>query len=111
MPEISVGVPVPLGGFASVPQSDAEQDRLEPFGTVSPRDTAMSVTVVPLNLIVDQQAWIVNDTPRYPLVNLTDKDDYASVADGNIVGSPGANTAYRGTPRAFSSPPPPAPAR
>ncbi len=75
LPEISVGVPVPLGGFASVPQSDAEQDRLEPFGTVSPRDTAMSVTVVPLNLIVDQQAWIVNDTPRYPLVNLTDKDD------------------------------------
>ncbi|WP_186078782.1 hypothetical protein [Burkholderia gladioli] len=70
MPEISVGVPVPLGGFASVPQSDAEQDRLEPFGTVSPRDTAMSVTVVPRNLIVDQQVEI-RIRSRYTVLHLS----------------------------------------
>jgi len=26
---------------------------------------------------------------------------YSSIADGNIVGSPGANTAYLGTPRTY----------
>ena len=32
-------------------------------------------------------------------VNVTDTHYYSSIADGNIVGSPGANTAYLGTPR------------
>ncbi|WP_161788597.1 TonB-dependent receptor [Burkholderia paludis] len=41
------------------------------------------------------------ETFRFQVVNLTDKRYYASVADGNIVGSPGANTAYLGTPRTF----------
>ena len=36
---------------------------------------------------------------RLQLLNATDKRYYASIADGNIVGSPGANTAYLGTPR------------
>jgi iron complex outermembrane receptor protein len=38
-------------------------------------------------------------TLRLQLLNATDKFYYASVADGNIVGSPGANTAYLGAPR------------
>jgi iron complex outermembrane receptor protein len=38
-------------------------------------------------------------TLRLQLVNATNKYYYASVADGNIVGSPGANTAYLGAPR------------
>ncbi|MEI7298569.1 TonB-dependent receptor [Paraburkholderia tropica] len=40
-------------------------------------------------------------TFRFQVTNVTDKTYYASVADGNIVGSPGANTAYLGTPRIF----------
>lgn len=38
-------------------------------------------------------------TLRAQVINLTDKNYYSSVADGNIVGSPGANTAYYGAPR------------
>lgn len=38
-------------------------------------------------------------TLRLQLLNATNKFYYASVADGNIVGSPGANTAYLGAPR------------
>lgn len=45
--------------------------------------------------------WGHHDTLRFQVVNVTDKAYYASVADGNIVGSPGANTAYLGMPRVF----------
>ncbi len=38
-------------------------------------------------------------TVRVGAINVTDTRYYASVADGTIVGSPGANTAYLGTPR------------
>ena len=38
-------------------------------------------------------------TLRAQVINITDKNYYSSVADGNIVGSPGANTAYYGAPR------------
>ncbi|GAB2901216.1 TonB-dependent receptor [Paraburkholderia jirisanensis] len=40
-------------------------------------------------------------TFRFQVINLTNKQYYSSIADGNIVGSPGANTAYLGTPRTF----------
>lgn len=36
---------------------------------------------------------------RLQVQNIGDKRYYSSIADGNIVGSPGANTAYLGTPR------------
>lgn len=36
---------------------------------------------------------------RAQVINITGKNYYSSVADGNIVGSPGANTAYYGAPR------------
>jgi iron complex outermembrane recepter protein len=36
---------------------------------------------------------------RLGAVNVTDTRYYSSIADGNIVGSPGANTAYLGAPR------------
>ncbi len=36
---------------------------------------------------------------RLAAVNVTDRHYYSSIADGNIVGSPGANTAYSGAPR------------
>jgi len=40
-------------------------------------------------------------TGRFEVTNVTDTHYYVSVADGNIVGSPGANTAYLGAPRTF----------
>jgi iron complex outermembrane receptor protein len=40
-------------------------------------------------------------TARVQVINVSDTSYYVSVADGNIVGSPGANTAYLGTPRTF----------
>jgi iron complex outermembrane receptor protein len=38
-------------------------------------------------------------TVRLQVINISDTRYYSSIADGNIVGSPGANTAYSGTPR------------
>ncbi|HEY2048726.1 MAG TPA: TonB-dependent receptor [Caulobacteraceae bacterium] len=40
-------------------------------------------------------------TARFDVENVTGTRYYVSIADGNIVGSPGANTAYLGTPRTF----------
>lgn len=40
-------------------------------------------------------------TVRAQVVNLTDTHYYAALSANNIVGSPGANTAYFGTPRTF----------
>jgi iron complex outermembrane recepter protein len=40
-------------------------------------------------------------TARFQVLNVTNTQYYVSIADGNIVGSPGANTAYLGTPRTF----------
>ncbi|WP_341774463.1 TonB-dependent receptor [Burkholderia gladioli] len=54
-----------------------------------------------LGLRYSDRFWGHHDTLRFQVVNLTNKDYYASVADGNIVGSPGANTAYLGMPRVF----------
>jgi iron complex outermembrane receptor protein len=42
-------------------------------------------------------------TFRFQVINVNDARYYVSVADGNIVGSPGANTAYLGTPRTFQA--------
>jgi iron complex outermembrane recepter protein len=42
-------------------------------------------------------------TVRFQVVNVTDTRYYSSIADGNIVGSPGANTAYVGAPRTFEA--------
>lgn len=40
-------------------------------------------------------------TARFQVLNVTNTKYYVAIADGNIVGSPGANTAYLGTPRTF----------
>jgi iron complex outermembrane receptor protein len=42
-------------------------------------------------------------TWRFQVLNVTDTHYYSSIADGNIVGSPGTNTAYLGTPRVYST--------
>lgn len=40
-------------------------------------------------------------TARAGVVNLTDRHYFSAIADGNIVGSPGSNTAYYGAPRTY----------
>ena len=40
-------------------------------------------------------------TMRFQVLNIGNTFYYSSIADGNIVGSPGANTAYLGTPRTY----------
>src|SRR5258706_4973171 len=40
-------------------------------------------------------------TARFQVLNVGNTSYYSSIADGNIVGSPGANTAYLGTPRTY----------
>ena len=40
---------------------------------------------------------------RFQAINLTNVFYYSSVANGNIIGSPGANTAWLGTPRTFAA--------
>jgi iron complex outermembrane recepter protein len=42
-------------------------------------------------------------TVRAQVINVSDTRYYSSIADGNIAGSPGANTAYSGTPRTFQA--------
>jgi iron complex outermembrane receptor protein len=42
-------------------------------------------------------------TARFQVINVTNVFYYSSIADGNIVGSPGANTAYLGAPRTFEA--------
>jgi iron complex outermembrane receptor protein len=42
-------------------------------------------------------------TVRLQEINVTNKFYYSSIADGNIVGSPGANTAYYGAPRTLQA--------
>jgi iron complex outermembrane receptor protein len=37
------------------------------------------------------------------VLNATDTRYFSSVADGNIAGSPGANTAYSATPRTYEA--------
>ena len=45
-------------------------------------------------------AWFDHhETLRVNVINVGDKRYFSSIADGNIVGSPGANTAYSGAPR------------
>lgn len=40
-------------------------------------------------------------TARFQVLNIGNVFYYSAIADGNIVGSPGANTAYLGTPRTY----------
>ena len=42
-------------------------------------------------------------TLRFQVINVTNTFYYSSIADGNIVGSASANTAYLGTPRTFQA--------
>jgi iron complex outermembrane receptor protein len=60
---------------------------------------APSYATVDLGLRYNAGWWGHHETLRLNVINVGDKRYYSSIADGNIVGSPGANTAYSGTPR------------
>ncbi len=77
LPPISVSAPAPLGGAPTAPRFDTRRARLGPFGEVSLLDTAMSVTVVPRDLIANQQARTVNEVLRdLPSVQIRNQQGY-----------------------------------
>ena len=66
--------------------------RLEDLvGRVHPQDRAGFSKTIDKHIV----------TARFQVLNIGNVFYYSSIADGNIVGSPGANTAYLGTPRTF----------
>jgi iron complex outermembrane receptor protein len=88
--------PALAGGFALTGAFHYESDRAA---------TNINNSVAPAYATFDlgarcNAAWFAHhETFRLNVVNVGDKRYFSSIADGNIVGSPGANTAYSGAPR------------
>ncbi len=77
LPPVVVTAPALTGGYASVPDYYVERANLGPLGAQSLRDTPMSVTVVPQDLMANQQLQTVNDTLRYlPSVMIRNQQGY-----------------------------------
>ncbi|CAB3793300.1 TonB-dependent receptor [Pararobbsia alpina] len=84
IPEVNVTAPAPTtpvsgdpGGFATTPQYHTEKANLGPLGDQSILKTPYSVTVVPEDLLVNQQVQTVNDSLRYlPSVEIRDQQGY-----------------------------------
>jgi iron complex outermembrane receptor protein len=68
-------------------------------------NTSYASSFASLDIGARYSATVMNHhaTFRFQVINVNDARYYVSVADGNIVGSPGANTAYLGTPRTFQA--------
>ncbi|MEO8778821.1 MAG: Plug domain-containing protein, partial [Rhodanobacter sp.] len=61
-------------GYAAGAQYDTKNANLGPLGTRAIKDTPLSVTIVPEDLIVNQQAKTVNDVLRsLPSVQIRDQ--------------------------------------
>jgi iron complex outermembrane receptor protein len=60
---------------------------------------APAFATVDLGLRYGMAQWGHHETLRLQVLNVGDVHYYSSIADGNIVGSAGANTAYLGAPR------------
>ncbi len=88
--------PAFAGGFALTGTVHTESDRAA---------TNLNNSFAPAYATVDlgaryNAAWFGHhETLRVNVINIGDKRYFSSIADGNIVGSPGANTAYSGAPR------------
>lgn len=88
--------PAFAGGFALTGTVHYESDRAA---------TNINNSFAPAYATVDlgarfNAAWFGHhETLRVNVINVGDKRYFSSIADGNIVGSPGANTAYSGAPR------------
>ena len=77
LPPITIQAPAAQGGYAADPQYHTNTIKLGPLGNQSVLDTPLSMTAVPEDLIVDQQAQTVNDTLRYlPSVEIRDQQGY-----------------------------------
>ncbi|HEX4098852.1 MAG TPA: TonB-dependent receptor, partial [Caulobacteraceae bacterium] len=101
VPELKADVaadlhPAALKGFALTGALHVESNRA---ATNTNNSYAPAFATVDLGLRYTTQQWNHHETFRLQLLNVGDVHYYSSVADGNIVGSPGANTAYLGAPR------------
>jgi len=77
LPPITVQAPSIQGGYAADPQYHTKTINLGVLGNQPVLDTPMSITAVPGDLIVNQQAQTVNDTLRYlPSVEIRDQQGY-----------------------------------
>jgi iron complex outermembrane recepter protein len=77
VPEITIEAPAEQGGYAADPQYHTDNASLGPLGNQSILNAPVSVSVVPEDLIVNQQAQTVNDALRYlPSVEIRDQQGY-----------------------------------
>ncbi len=88
--------PAMLGGFALTGAFHYESDRA---ATNTNTSFAPSYATVDLGVRYSASWWGRRETARLQMLNVGDTRYYSSVADGAIVGSAGANTAYSGAPR------------
>lgn len=85
-------------GFALTGAVHVESERA---ATNTNNSFAPAYATVDLGARYSTRLFSHQTTVRFQVMNLTDTFYYSSVADGNIVGSAGANTAYYGAPRTF----------
>ena len=88
--------PAFAGGFALTGAFHFESDRA---ATNTNTSFAPAYTTADVGVRYDGGWFGHHETARLQVLNIGDTRYYSSIADGNIVGSPGANTAYSGTPR------------
>ena len=88
--------PVQLNGLAVTGAVHFESDRA---ATNTNNSFAPSYATVDLGLRYSAALWGHHQTLRVQVMNVGDKRYYTAIADGNIVGSAGANTAYVAQPR------------
>ncbi len=88
--------PAAAGGFALTGAVHYESDRA---ATNTNTSFAPSYATVDLGMRYSAAWFAHHETLRVNVINVGDKRYFSSIADGNIVGSPGANTAYSGAPR------------
>jgi iron complex outermembrane recepter protein len=85
-------------GFGLTGAVHYESDRA---ATNTNNSFAPAYTTLDLGMRYSAHYWDHREIYRFQVINVTDKEYYSSIADGNIVGSAGANTAYLGQPRTF----------
>ncbi len=88
--------PAQLWGLALTGAFHFESDRA---ATNTNTSFAPSYSTADLGVRYSSPGWNHRFTARLQVLNVGDTRYYSSVADGNIVGSAGANTAYSGVPR------------
>jgi iron complex outermembrane receptor protein len=77
LPPITINAPLSESGYAANPQYHSNTANLGPLGNQPVLDTPFSVTTVPEDLMVNQQASTVNDALRYfPSVEIRDQQGY-----------------------------------